>query len=61
MTREWIQMNFPNLIDHIIIGNFMGDSGVRLSKQDMLKQIHADVFIDDNYGYVHDVPLLLCT
>ena len=40
-------MNFPNLIDHIIIGNFMGDSGVRLSKQDMLKQIHADVFIDD--------------
>ena len=38
-------MNFPNLIDHIIIGNFMGDSGVRLSKQDMLKQIHADVLL----------------
>ena len=51
-------MNYPGLIDRVLIGNYWSMDGARLSKQEMLEEIHADVFIDDNYGYVHDVPVL---
>lgn len=57
------------MIKDILIGNFWNSDGVRLwlfqchfisrSKQEMLEQIHADVFIDDNCNYVRDVLVII--
>ena len=54
ITRDWIHSNFPGLIDHILVGNMWNHTGPKLTKEFMLRRIHADVFIDDNWQYIQE-------
>ena len=51
VTEEWLENNFPNIFDEVILTNSFTESEV--SKVDICKSLAVDMIIDDNYTTCH--------
>lgn len=54
-TIEFINKNFPNCFKDILFGNHYGDSGEKVSKEELCKKIGAFCLVDDSLKYSKNV------
>ncbi len=66
-TREWIDINYPGIFKDCIFCGFFDVKGIerlKLTKAELVKQVNASYFIDDQLKHVEaaaslDIPCLL--
>jgi hypothetical protein len=51
ITEEWLDDNFPNIFDEVVMTNSFTESEV--SKVDICRSLAVDMIIDDNYTTCH--------
>lgn len=54
LTKDWLQKHYPNIFDDIIFCGFFDTehSGIHHTKGDVIKDLHAEYFIDDQIKHV---------
>lgn len=55
VTRQFVQNHFPNLFTDIVFGNLYATKGEKRNKSEMMKQIQAQVLIDDSLVHAKEI------